>query len=280
MKRLMIPLVLFLSTLGLSAAEIILSRPAGGDRLVAEQVYQVVWLRKGEMEPRVNILLMGENLAEAGGRMLTVKGRQGLLVAGSVENLDGPNWFMWTVSGRIPPGEYRLRIATVDEQVWGESPIFEIRSPGGREELPDLEFTGELRLGEKYLAIRAGETVVITPADLGNPDRLIEFDPGTGRVLSITLPFNMGVRNIGQARSSVCDIRIQGADGIDHKTWVGELNPREERMPKGAYAPVRLPMARKRTFEMVLTLNPEGRMDEADLKNNRFFFILETRNFQ
>ncbi|MDY0297458.1 MAG: hypothetical protein RB296_09085 [Acidobacteriota bacterium] len=280
MKRLMIPLVLCLSTLGLSAAEIFLSRPAGGDRLVHEQTYQVLWMRNGEMEPRVNILLMGENLAEAGGRMLEMNGRQGLLVGDSIENHQGPNWFMWTVSGRIPPGEYRLRVITVDERVWGESPIFEIRPPDGREGLPDLEFTGELRVGNQYLTIRAGETVVLTPTELGSPDRLMEVDPGTGRVLNIILPFNMGVRNTGDARSAVCDVRIQATGGVDQITWVGELNPREERMPRGAYVPLRLPMTSKRTFEVVLTLNPEGRMDESDRKNNRFFFILETRNFK
>jgi len=283
MKHLRMTILILCVTAGLSlqAATINCTKPVQGQILYAGQSYEIYWHRGGDMQDRVRIVLMGEALARSEVRALAMAASRGLVIAEDVpnDNLLG-NAYHWTVNERIPTGEYRLRVMTMDERVEGRSQVFVIRNREEQKQYPDLTFTGEFRLGNRYHSVSRGGTVVITPGDLNDWYRKqIKYDPNTGKAVSMLLPVKPILRNVGDARSGITNtiVRKIGAPGNIPQI---DLAPGEETRKDGGYSQMGLDLSVTRAFELLWIIDPDGKIPDRDRGNNRFFFVLELQNFK
>ena len=265
----------------LSAATINCTKPVQGQILYAGQSYEIFWHRSGDMQDRVRIVLKGEALARSEVRAFSLAASRGLVIVEETpnDNLLG-NRYLWQVPDQIPSGEYRLHIMTLDEQVMGRSPMFTIRRREEQEGRPDLVFTGEFKLGERIHRVGRGGTVVITPGDLNDWYRKqIQYDPNTGKAVSMILPVKPFLKNIGEAHAGATEtiIRKIGSHGTVPQA---DLAPGEETRRDGSYSQMGMDLSAARAFELLWIIDPDERIPDRDRGNNRFFFILEFQNFK
>ncbi len=85
--------------------------PAKGDTWVKGRKYTIRWTRSGSMNDFVKIRLYQGNSK----------------VLGIVDRTDNDGSYDWTVPDNINPGTYRIRVKTVDNQIYDDSENFEIK---------------------------------------------------------------------------------------------------------------------------------------------------------
>lgn len=87
--------------------------PSTGDTWFKKNTYPITWLKEGTMNPGVRI-----NLYSSDGTSLIKK------IAKRTDN-DGS--YEWTIGNNIVPGDYILRVETMDKKVIGDSGIFSVQ---------------------------------------------------------------------------------------------------------------------------------------------------------
>lgn len=252
--------------------------PRKGDIFFYGQTYTITWVKEGDMEDRVRILLFGESLRENSSRMLSIHSENSMIVAEEALNDSYQNFFRWRVSERIPEGEYKIRIMTLDERVISEGRLFSIKNPEREAGHPDLVFTGKFFLGNRYVNIAKGNSVVITPSDLNASHRnMIGYD-SRGNAISAIIPFDVILKNIGDAPTGSSEVIVKHLSGpytINHQ----ELKPGEAGYENRSYMQMGIDLTKGRAFEIVLLIDPDEKILNEERGNNKFFFVLELKNF-
>ena len=91
-------------------ASITITSPSSGTSWKKGTTYTITWTKSGNMNSRVKIRLYQGNTKV-------------LRIADSTAN-DGS--YSWTVPGSLQNGQYRIRVKTIDNQVYDDSDSFEI----------------------------------------------------------------------------------------------------------------------------------------------------------
>ncbi len=252
--------------------------PRRGATLYHGQTYTITWLKEGDMADRVRIFLRGEAFGLSRDRMLSMQNDNTMVLAEDVRNDLYQNFFRWTVSNRIPEGEYMIRVMTIDEQVVSEGRMFSIKNPEREAGYPDLVFTGRFFLGDKYVNIGKGNTIAITPSDLNNFHRgKIRYD-NLGNAVFAVIPFYVNLKNIGNVETGIIEVRVRNLSGkftINHP----ELKPGKSTYEKGDYMQMGVDLTKGKVFEMAMIIDPAGKILNEKSSNNKFFFVLDLKNF-
>ena len=301
MKKTGLILILFFVVSTVYSASINCYIPRKGATLFHGQTYRITWLKKGDMKDRVRILLIGdalgknsprrlsvnsgdkivlaeETLVRTEPRMLSIRNGNHIVLSENARNDSYQNFFRWTVSDRIPEGQYMIRVMTVDEKVVSDGRMFFIKNPEREAGYPDLAFTGRFFLGDKYVNIGKGDTIAITRSDLNKfYQGKIRYD-SKGNVIKAVIPFSVNLKNIGNVGTGISKVLVKNLSGkfiLNHP----ELKPGKSTFEKGDYMQLEMDLTKNRVFEMVMIIDPAGKILNEKRNNNKYFFVLDLKNF-
>lgn len=111
MKKAVCLMVLFgILTLALSGQTIIVTSPAAGNTWCVGGTYTITWTKSGNMDARVLIRLKNGNSV-----LLTIS-----------SDTANSGTFPWTIPAQVAPGQYYVRVKTLNNAVTGDSETFSI----------------------------------------------------------------------------------------------------------------------------------------------------------
>jgi len=150
-KKVLLTFLIILLGIGFIYSQtIIVTSPHSGDTWVKGQRYTIRWTKSGNMNDFVKIRLY--------------KGSTKIL--GITDRTENDGRFNWTVSNTISPGTYKIRVKTVDNQVYDDSENFTIKNPYIRIESPssnDVWYKGKTyRIKWKAGGILSGTLIKIS----------------------------------------------------------------------------------------------------------------------
>ena len=171
MKRLLIFVAAILTVFCITYGQsITVTSPAAGDGWITGSTHDIAWTKAGRMHEFVKI------------RLFNVAGARVLAISDRAEN--NGLFRNWRIPGTIPPGDYTIRVKTLDDDVSDDSGVFSISGP-------ETDISPEITVNMPTSSSRwdRGSTKTINWTTVGTMDTRVKIhlmnEAGTSEVLTV-----------------------------------------------------------------------------------------------